>query len=781
MASHCHRMPFGAQVRAEGWSDVRLWTRTGQRRPEPALGNGGPRPRLAPLAGDRGRCEDPTRAAQREGPPPEAPPDPPTAAHPARARSWAPRRRSLRGARPAPAKRPGGAATRGGLLAALLLIGGIPRGHAEEGATGGGEGAVAPPSEQVLETLFVTAPADQLFGPISETHHRLEPATIENLRADSADQLVRRLPSAHVPTNSRGESLVYLRSAGERQVAAFFDGALLNVPWDNRFDLGIFPASIIHSITTATGTLSPQYGVNALGAVAIFPHSAATTDDRGWLDLRAGTQHSYGVDAAVVAAAGNLSALGAGVLRTRDGFALSGEADIPFHQYSDDTRTNTDAETASAFVRAESQFDGGELAGTLLMSRTEQGIAPEGYRETGARFWRYPEIETLMGILNGDMALGDASELRGAAWVQHFEQTIDSYEDDSYRTIADREEDRDRTYGARAILTSALGPAQVTGSVNYLRSEHRQRDIGFDAGGPPAVLPAALTYEQQTGSIGVDLEYPLRDALTLELGLGEDWVDYVETGDKPPIEEFFEPVARLGLAWEPNETTRLRGAVGRKSRMPTMRELFGTAINRFLINPDLQPEKITTAELALDYEGPDPTFSLILFGQDVDDTIDQRQVGSLRQRVNLEGSWVLGVEFAGTAEITPAWHLRGNLMAARTRRKEGPEDTSDRLPERPSVLARLALDYERPDGARAGAEIEHTGRAYSLDENGELVPLEISTQLNLYASYPLGNLHGGPASEVYLRVQNLTDTYVEPQLGLPAPGRTIFGGLRLTW
>jgi iron complex outermembrane recepter protein len=62
------------------------------------------------------------------------------------------------------------------------------------------------------------------------------------------------------------------------------------------------------------------------------------------------------------------------------------------------------------------------------------------------------------------------------------------------------------------------------------------------------------------------------------------------------------------------------------------------------------------------------------------------------------------------------------------------------------------------------------------------VPLEVSTQLNVRLAFNLDHAFTVlPSSQIYIRADNLTDTFVEPQLGLPAAGRWIRAGFRIRW
>ena len=137
-------------------------------------------------------------------------------------------------------------------------------------------------------------------------------------------------------------------------------------------------------------------------------------------------------------------------------------------------------------------------------------------------------------------------------------------------------------------------------------------------------------------------------------GLGVEAVATPKTGDKP---------AREGqAAWTVSLTsgtrigaTSLRLSGARKVRFPTPRELFGEAIGRFLLNPDLRPETIYQAELAASTSTRVATLEGAVFARRTTDSIDQLRltVGGecKRQRVNLDGSRTLGVSLNGTVRV----------------------------------------------------------------------------------------------------------------------------------
>ena len=635
-------------------------------------------------------------------------------------------------------------------------------------------GAIARP-----DAIIVIGEESDALGSRAETRHQLDPRDQFVLRAQNTAQLVRRLPSAHTPTNSRGETLLYLRSAGERQIATLFDGALLNIPWDNRFDLKLFPRAAVGGLSTASGPLSPQYGVNALGVANISPPSIEPEGVSATLEASGGTGGLKSANAALSVHAPSLSIFAAGGAMEKEGDPLSSRVATPFHQRPGDLRTNTDEERLHALLRIARETDRGGLSATFLIHDQALGVAPESDRADGSRFWRYPDRRLTMGVVSGTRSIGTDTELRGAVWAQTFRQTIDSFTDSNYETVADRQNEKDRTIGARGIIRRSQSRVNLVGSASILNSEHRQSEFAFESGAPPAFLPDTLVFGQTASSLGVDIEFAASPDMQLEIGAGGDFVSYGRTGDKPRVDSLARPVLRAALVWSPDSPYRLRAALGRKSRMPTPRELFGTAINRFLLNPSLRPETLDTAELGLGYETESVRIETVVFAQNVRDTIDQRQVGTLRQRINLPGSDVFGIELAGAVELTPTWRASGAVTATRGRRDSTGPGQSDRLLERPSLLARLALDYAHPSGFLAGGEVVHRGRAFSLNGEGATEALKISTEISFHASYRVASLPSRP--ELYLRLNNATDAAVEPQIGLPAPGRMFIGGVKASF
>lgn len=631
--------------------------------------------------------------------------------------------------------------------------------------------AMAQESPDPTGDIVVSLPQSRAPQPL-ETRHVLDAREIALVDAAAADEILRRLPSVYVPVNSRGEAVAFVRSAAERQVALFYDGAAINVPWDNRLDLSLFPAALAGRAQVAAAPLAPLYGVSALGAISFTPPRPAQGYARGMI----GSGGLREVEAVAPFTSGNTDVLLGGSYATRDGDTIADGADLPYSQRGA-LRTNTDREIASVFGRVGTAIGDHLLSVTAFYVDANKGIAPESDRPDGARFWRYPTLQHSLISANAGLALEPTTALDMVGWYQRFRQTIDSYTDATYTARNSQEANRDDTIGARVLLTQQLGRTRIIASANVLDSQHDQRDTTFTRGQPPAVLPAFLQYRQRNWSFGLDATSALTDAITGEIGIGYDRVYYLETGDKPDTPDAKGWTGRVGLSWAPAEAWRVRAAIGRKIRPATMRELFGQALNRFLLNPDLQPERIVSADLGAEWRTEAAGVSVAGFIQDLDGTIDQRNVGRLRQRINLVGSQVIGVEATAYWHPASEWTLGGNGTFARSRRKGTTGDQTDRLAEKPDVIARAYGDYAGTSGFGALAEVLYTGRAYSADADGVLVALPRAASVNVRMSQRI--TLAGVAADVFARGDNLFDAQIVPQIGLPAPGRTLRIGLTI--
>ena len=615
----------------------------------------------------------------------------------------------------------------------------------------------------------------------TERVFRVDLATLSRQDVPDVASTLRLLPAASVQTNSRGETLVYIRSAGERQVAVFMDGAPMNVAWDNRIDLSLVPSTVIGSMSIERGAVGPGYGPNVSGgALNLQSRRLASTGTLSEITVQGGGGgarqirglHAFRSDAG--------SILIGGTLAKADGMVLPKGTTLPYEP-SGSRRVNTDRSESNLYLRMDRETARGRIGLTLLHATAEKGVAPEGHLDPATesvRYWRYPLWQHSMAILNGIQQLSRV-QLSGTAWITRFRQDIDDHTDVSFSTVAQTQEDRDVSGGFRLIGEGGWSSLRLRGISMVSLSGHRQREKDIlDAGawGPNQ------HYQSVLHTLGVELTsgdpYPGHWAL----GAAWDGMATPETGAFPSPGGF--QAYSLNAEWHRRFEKKgtLKVNAGSKPRFPTMRELLGTALDRFILNPDLKPERTWMAEAGWGAERARWAGEVLGFVQRTADTIDQENVimdgKSKRRRINLDGSRVVGAESMIMIEPGDWISLQGHITWMRP---VGLDDGKERhLTEKPEILATVTTRIQPTRGMGIDITKIYTGRAYGRGVDNALEPLPTSLRLNVRVSASRYFSDQGLFGQLYAGVDNVTDQRHLSQAGLPGSGRTARVGLSLS-
>ena len=244
---------------------------------------------------------------------------------------------------------------------------------------------VSVPADNADQIIVTGKPLET--APVQSAQQALVPVQIERRGAISLSEALDLASAANVTTNSRGETLVYLRNAGERQLAVLFDGAALNIPWDNRLSLDLVPTQALGGIVVTPGTLSLRYGVNSAGgAIELVPASVGDAGARREVSAMGGSGGLRSVSGLWLGGEGPVSFTAAAERVTRDGLTAPD---------GDGLQANTDMERTSFLLRA--ARDGGaagQISIGLLHLDSAFGIAPARFErpsQGSPRYWRYPE------------------------------------------------------------------------------------------------------------------------------------------------------------------------------------------------------------------------------------------------------------------------------------------------------------------------------------------------------------------------------------------------------
>ena len=428
-------------------------------------------------------------------------------------------------------------------------------------------------------------------------------------------EIFRTVLGTGIRVNSRGEAVLRLRGSEERQSQIFIDGAPISVPWDGRADLSLFPASLVRQVRVIKSAAPLEYGANAvLGVVDI---STLETGD----EFEFGARSEIGNNGAFLFEGETYVPLDDGLslqvganYRTRDAISIADDAPIPFDPLIGDGRTNTDLEATSLFAAMALERDWGQLRLSAMNISAEKGIAAEAHlppEQANVRFWRYPNWDLTQISLAGEVDVNETTSLRLNAWHQRFSQSILSFSDITYSAAQERQDDRDHTFGGRAVLSHDQDRYGFRLLTSFQESTHKQTESDLIAN----TNNGADRFRQRLFSFGGEVDFALADEVNTSLSIAYDRSSTPLSGGRPRQSAFSKFAGTAAIEWQASTDLTVTATIGQRTRFPTARELYGTALGRFLLNENLQPETVLVGDLTFAWAAPNTPLTLTVTGR----------------------------------------------------------------------------------------------------------------------------------------------------------------------
>jgi outer membrane receptor protein involved in Fe transport len=340
-----------------------------------------------------------------------------------------------------------------------------------------------------------------------------------------------------------------------------------------------------------------------------------------------------------------------------------------------------------------------------------------------------------------------------------------------------------KDYSMGGFITADYLPVEwdiVRIALRYNVDSHKEKDDDY--------LPFAER-NSSTGSIALENEFNQLKNLSVVLGASYDFFDITKaernvvvraTGDFLYQESLEEPNANkelnpmIGATYTLSGSTRIFGSVARKTRFPTLQQLYSSRSG----NPDLRPEKTVNYTLGIAQSfSKNVRGELALFYHDISDYItrDTTDINNLYQ--NFANISLAGFELTG--EVTPMEALSIRVAYtynnARDRSTDRVTDNVLYIPEHkidvgayyiiPYIITRLDLTGS------------YVGKTY-----GQLPTILLPEQDSIQNDdYFIMNCRISKVFlknyEAYVALNNIFDNDYEPEIGFPAPGRNFYVGL----
>lgn len=610
--------------------------------------------------------------------------------------------------------------------------------------------------------------------------------------APTVEEVLRELPSVHVRTNSRGEAEISVRGSESRQVAVLVDGVPITLGWDARTDVSVLPAAAPQEINLVRGLASILHGPNVLGGVVEMSVARGFNfPDAPTAQVTAGYDGAGGYGTTASAAVPGESTSGKWLFRAGAGLRHSPGATLPSGvaepiPSEEGLRLNTDSRSVDGFFAARYARDaGGWLTLSASTFRAERGIAAELGAET-PRLWRYPHIDRTIAVASagsGDRVTPfGRGDVEASVGLDLGRTEINSYTSRAYDQVAGTENGDARTTTVRLLADHTLG------SRGDLRAAFTWADIHHDL----QLDGVREEYQQRLTSFGAETIWRLHEsyegtlrALRVSVGGALDAGDTPKSAGRPALGSLTDWGARVGLTALVGEgNTLFHAGVSRRGRFPALREAYSEALDRFEPNPGLRPERLVALEGGVTSKVGRGELQVVGFRQGLDGAIRRITLPNRkRMRVNADRLNSTGVEVL-FSQISGAVQYGGDLVLQSVTLVDPANAVSSRPENLPGASGSAYLRFPVAGGLSASAEARYTGAQFCQHpDTGADVELEGGTWLNadLGRTWTVAPSRGGRFSRLDTRisVDNLADTALYDQCGLPRPGRLLRFQVRL--
>lgn len=574
-------------------------------------------------------------------------------------------------------------------------------------------------------------------------------------------------PGVTISVGTKNEKNINIRGFSQRYISVFYDGVPISIPNDGYVDTGKLPSNNISKISVTKGISSVLYGPNTMGGVVNIVSKKPEKALEGDYKIMCSESHLWNVNVNLGSMMHDKFYLTVnGGYLTSDGFVLPHDFDATVNE-NGHTRDNSDVDQKSgSFKIGFLPTQGHEYALGVNFVDSEWGIPPHT-TDYNPRYWRFTDWKKTTYYLIGDSEITEKLLLKTRFFRDEYYNVLDSYDDTNYTTQGARSSWHstydDHSDGFSAVIrTDYLKKNTISFSFHFKEDIHKEQDAYNDAW---------ERYETDTYSYGIEDDIKLTKNISTVLGASYDIYDprYANGETLRDKEYAFNPQA--GISWDVYEDMTLHFSVGRKTRFPTMLELYSGLLGRNLPNHNLKEEKAVNYEVGIDKYLPGNTnIGFTLFYSDIKDMIVNKLVAvKTNQYQNIGEARYRGLEFSFKSGYFKQHNaeLHYTFLEAEDR---SPDRVSDHLEERPKHKLYVSDLFELNDWLSFFAKLEWNSKRYYEDsDTSQWLTLSGFTTVDAKAIGKVTkflNIEAG--------AKNIFDKEYEFTSGYPREGRAFF-------
>jgi len=601
------------------------------------------------------------------------------------------------------------------------------------------------------------------------TFNEITASELAKLDIKAPGEALKFAPGVHVYKISTNETVFMLRGFEQRQVSVFLDGVPISVPYDGKVDLSQFIGDNWQSIRLARGVASALYGANTLGGIVNIISSANPAAHRFTARLEGQTYGAYFINLNYKNRFGNLN-YDINITQEASPDIPLSKKYTPAKNENGGTRDNSAYNKKGLAIKLYYRFDENHRVGFRWHYLDNWYHIPPNSKTERVRYWRFPEWKRNVMSLNSTHRIADMFKLRTVFFYDVYYNVLESYDDASYTSQTKRYAWKstydDYSLGFNIYPTANLWKFGATRAVlSYKTDTHREAFREFDFS----------TYRMSTLTVGVEQDINLNHQHLLILGSDVNYLKPIQADGTAALRS---PILLWNgqISWQKESANgwTMYAALGKKSRFPTLKELYSERLGRTIPNPDLRAEHAYKAEAGIKIPLNRGIIQLALFYNELHDLILYKELGQgTRQLQNIGKGTITGGECVVQSRLNTL-HLMLNYTYLYAR-NHAANRSSNFLPNRPEHRVSFLGRWDIWEKIRFSVESILTANQYY--ENPDNLRWE---KLNNYAVFNLKlNVTVWTFVDWYIRANNISDTNYETDYGVPMPGRTIITGIRL--
>ena len=606
--------------------------------------------------------------------------------------------------------------------------------------------------------------------------------------ATSVAEALEFLPGVFVQSGGKGEAHVSIRGFEQRQVKILIDGIPARENYFGTVDLSMLPAEFISKITITKGASSVLYGSNTMGGVINIITKKGTQTPQTTFTTSFGDYDTANYSLSHGGSSGNLNYWFSGGYQESDGFRLSSDFNDDDPHVGLGTSFNEDGGKRDLSDYRKKSLDmkvgydpGGDSSLYLSFDyvNNERGM-PTFYN----RYWAYDRWKQWQLNLTGEHRFTDALKVKTRLFYVKHDDGITDVSWDADHTTSGKKwfeksyYDDDSIGGELQTIVDLSQKNTLRMGLNFMKDIHKEGNYLSDdcwnvlkgtssVGWEPEEEYAAHTY-----TLAVEDEIQPFDRLSLVMGVSYNVFEPTETSDQPEPGKTDTIDPQIGIVFEMTDATSFHGSLGRKTRFPSLKELYSTLVGG---NPDLKSEKTLAYELGIEHKFfPKAAGKLAFFYNDIDDLIDTTKVNGDKVYVNINKSTIYGLEANFDLNLSPALDTSLNYTFMSTE----DESNNDReLEGRPRHRLNLSLGYRFSFGLKADLQATYNRRQYWENDDYEWEKLPDYFLINAKLTQKLKKISMFD-TELFIHASNILDKDYYETNG-PEPGLNFLAGITL--